>query len=290
MEALLTVILPVSLAVIMFALGIGLTLDDFARVARRPFVFLAGAVAQLAVLPLIAFALVGAFGMQGALAVGVMILAFCPGGVTSSVLTRLARGDVALSISLTAVLSLVSLVTIPLLVALTVGHFMAEAAPDVDISSLTLSIFLISTVPVAVGVGLRRLAPHLADRIERVLRPLALLLFLCIVLGAIAANWQALIDHVLQLGPVLVALNVAVLLVGLGVGRVFGLRHGIGRAMAIELGTQNATLGITLGALIATTGGVFSGYALPSAVYGVTMYLVMAPFVAWWRWRTRSAA
>ena len=106
----------------------------------------------------------------------------------------------------------------------------------------------------------------------------------------VIGNWQALIDHLLQLGPVLVALNVAVLLVGIGLARALGLRHGIGRAMAIELGTQNATLGITLGALIATTGGVFSGYALPSAVYGVTMYLVMAPFVAWWRWRARPAA
>ena len=290
LDALLTVILPVSLAVIMFGLGIGLTLQDFTRVVRRPWVFLVGAVAQMAVLPLFAFALVVAFGMQGAYAVGVMILAFCPGGVTSSVLTRLAHGDVALSISLTAVLSLVSLVTIPLLVALTVGHFMAAEAPEVDISSLTLSIFLISTVPVAIGVGLRHLAPGAADRIERIVRPLAMLLFLCIVLGAIAANWQALIDHMLQLGPVLVALNVAVLLVGIGLARAFGLRHGIGRALAIELGTQNATLGITLGALIATTGGVFSGYALPSAVYGVTMYLVMAPFIAWWRWRAQRPA
>lgn len=285
MDDLLTVILPVSLAVIMFALGIGLTLEDFARVARRPFAFLAGAVAQMAGLPLVAFLLVTVFGLDGALAVGVMILAFCPGGVTSSVLTRLARGDVALSISLTAVLSLVSLLTVPVLVALAVGHFMAAEAPQVDISGLTLSIFLISTVPVALGVALRHFAPRIADPVERAVRPLSLLLFLLIVLGAIAANLDALGQYLLQLGPVLVALNLAVLLIGLALARGLRLGPGTGRALAIELGTQNATLGITLGALIATTGGVFSGYALPSAVYGVTMYLVMAPFVLWWRRR-----
>lgn len=285
MDILLTVVLPVSLAIIMFALGIGLTLQDFARVARRPFTFLAGALAQVAALPLIAFGLVAAFGMSGSLAVGVMILAFCPGGVTSSVLTRLARGDVALSISLTAVLSLVSLVTVPILVALSVAHFMGAEAPEVDISGLTLSIFLISTVPVVLGVALRHFRPRLADGVQRVVQPLSTLLFIIIVVGAILANWEALIASLSLLGPILVALNLAVLFMGIVLAGTLGLGGRIGRALAIELGTQNATLGITLGALIATTGGVFSGYALPSAVYGVTMYLVMAPFVLWWRLR-----
>jgi len=285
MDTLLTIVLPISLAIIMFALGISLTLEDFARVARRPFAFLTGALAQIAALPLIAFGLIALFGIQGSLAVGVMILAFCPGGVTSSVLTRLARGDVALSISLTAVLSLVSLVTVPILVALTVAHFMGAEAPDVDISGLTLSIFLISTVPVVLGVALRHFRSALADRIEAVARPLSTALFIVIVLGAILANWAALVASLSLLGPIVVVLNLAVLFVGIALARSLGLGGRIGRALAIELGTQNATLGITLGALIATTGGVFSGYALPSAVYGVTMYLVMAPFVLWWRFR-----
>lgn len=285
MDILINVVLPLSLAVIMFSLGIGLTGADFARVVQRPRAFAIGAVSQVLLLPLAAFAVVQLFGLSGAWAVGLMLLALCPGGVTSNMLSKLARGDVALSVSLTAVISLLSILSVPLLAAWAVGYFMAAAAPQVSVTGLALAMFVITTLPVALGVAVRRFAPGFAQRADRPLAALATGLFVLIVLAALAGNWALFVSNLPHLGPALITLNVALMLLGMALARLAGLSVPEGKTISIETGVQNATLGITLAALISGQSEGFSTMALPSAVYGITMYLVALPFLAWFRRR-----
>lgn len=275
---LLTVGLPLALAIIMFTLGLGLAPADFGRVAARPRAFLTGAVAQLVVLPLTAFALLSLFPLPPGLAFGVMLLAFCPGGVTTNMLTRWAGGDLALSISLTGVISLVSVVTLPIFVALAAGHFLDTAPGAVNVTSLGLAMVAITLVPVLLGMALRAVAPALTARLEVPARVLGAVLFTVILLGALASNWSLFAGNIAALGPILVVLNLVLLAAGYGLARLVGLGPDSARAISIEGGVQNGTLGITVAGLLVALPGA-EGAALPSAVYGVTMYLVTLPVV-----------
>ena len=285
MDFLINVVLPLSLAIIMLSLGIGLTVADFKRVAERGMAFVTGAVAQVILLPVIAYLVVTAFGLPGEIAVGFMLLSFCPGGVTSNMISKLAKGDVALSVSLTAVISLLSILTVPFLAAWSVAHFMGESAPEVSVTSLAIAMFLITTLPVAIGVTVRHFATGLADAIDRPLSILATVLFVIIVLAALAGNWGIFVENLATLGPALITLNIVLMLLGLIIAGAFGLTWLERKTISIETGIQNATLGITLAALISGVSEGFSTMALPSAVYGITMYLVALPFVLWYRSR-----
>jgi len=285
MDILINVVLPLSLAVIMLSLGVGLTLADFARVLKSPKAFGIGAFAQIVALPVVTYATVRAFGLGPEIAVGFMLLSFCPGGVTSNMVARLARGDVALSVSLTAVISLLSILTVPALAAWSVTHFMGDAAPDVTVTSLAVAMFLITTMPVLIGVVIRHLANDFALRIEPFLSRLATLLFVIIVVAALAGNWDLFVENLPTLGPALIVLNLVLLILGLMLARMAALAWDQAKTVSIEVGIQNATLGITLAALIAGQADGFSAMALPSGVYGITMYLVAAPFVIWFRSR-----
>lgn len=282
MNILLDVVLPLALAIIMFSLGIGLTLGDFARVVQRPLAFLVGAVCQVLLLPLVAYALLMAFSIDGALAVGVMLLAFCPGGVTSNIISKLAKGDVALSVTLTAVISLAGILTVPVLTVWSINTFMGTDAPPVSITGLAVAVFLITTLPVALGVLTRHVAPGFATRAERPMTLLASVLFAIIVIAALAANWSLFAQNVVRIGQVLISLNLVMLGVGLLLAMLAGLGWSERKTISIEAGIQNGTLGIALGGLIAGGEG-FGELAIPSAVYGITMYLVSVPFVAWYR-------
>jgi BASS family bile acid:Na+ symporter len=243
--------------------------------------FLVGTAGQVVLLPLVAFALALLFQLPGELAVGLMILSFCPGGVTSNILAKLAHGDVALSVTLTGVISLLSIVTVPLLVAFSVSYFMGDAAPDVNITKLAFSMFLITAVPVLIGVAVRHFASGLAEKAEPVMSRIATVLFIIIVVAALAANWEVFITNLPILGPALIALNIILLLAGGGLARMFGLDGQEVKTVAIETGIQNATLGITVGSLIVENASGLTPFSLPSGVYGITMYLVTIPFVLW---------
>ncbi|EEE36220.1 bile acid:sodium symporter [Rhodobacteraceae bacterium KLH11] len=285
MDLLINVGLPVSLATIMLSLGLGLEAADFRRVVTRGYPFAIGAISQVLLIPLAAFVTVKLFDLPPEIAVGVMLLSFCPGGVTSNILSKFAKGDVALSVSLTAVISLLSIVTVPVLAAWSIGHFMGEAAPDVSITSLATALFLITTLPVATGVSLRHFARNLALRIDAPLSRLAALLFVLIVAAALAGNWQFFVENLGSIGLALISLNIALLLVGLGLARAANLSWNEAKTISIETGIQNSTLGITLAALITGTTTGFSPLAVPAAVYGITMYVVAAPFILWLRTR-----
>ncbi len=285
MDLLINVGLPISLAIIMLSLGVGLEIADFRRVLSRKYPFAIGAACQVVLLPIAAFTTVKLFGLPPEIAVGFMLLSFCPGGVTSNILTKLAKGDVALSVSLTAVISILSILTVPILAAWSITHFMGENAPEVSISGLAIAMFLITTLPVAIGVGLRRFATGFANRIENGLSKLATVLFVLIVVAALAGNWQLFVDNLGIMGAGLISLNVALLLIGLGIARAANLSWPESKTVSVETGIQNSTLGITLAALITGTDSGFSPLALPSAVYGITMYAVVFPFLVWFRQR-----
>ncbi|MBO6540692.1 MAG: bile acid:sodium symporter [Rhizobiaceae bacterium] len=283
MDLLITVFLPLALAIIMFSLGLGLTLDDFRRVFLSPKAFGIGALSQVVILPIVAYAVVILFRLPAELAVGLMILSFCPGGVTSNILTKFARGDLALSISLTGIVSLVSVVTVPLLVAFTADHFMGVDAPPVNVTSLAIAMFVITALPVALGMAVRHFAPGLTATIERFVERLAVALFVIVVVGALAANWTLFVENLAVLGPAVVVLNAVLLSIGLGIARLFALDGRQATAISIETGIQNATLGITVGSLIVEQASALPPFSLPSGVYGITMYVVSLPFVFWRR-------
>lgn len=285
MDSLITVFLPLALAIIMLSLGLGLTIDDFRRIVRKPKAFAIGAFAQLVLIPLVAYVLAVLFRLPPELAVGMMILAFCPGGVTANLLTKLAGGEVALSISLTGVISLVAVFTMPVLVVFAARHFMGVDAPAVNVTALGLAMFLITFVPVVLGISIRRFAPGFALSLDAVLSRIAVVLFVVVVLGALAANWSLFVANLALLGPGLVILNIVLLVAGVLLAKMFGLTRAEGKAISLETGVQNATMGITVGSLIVEQASALPPFSLPSAVYGITMYLVSIPFVFWLRRR-----
>jgi len=273
---LIDVALPLSLAFIMFSLGFGLTFADFGRVLTMPKAVLTGVVMQIVAVPLVAYLLLFIFNLPPAMAFGVMILSFCPGGVTSNILTKLAGGTVALSITLTAVVSLLSVVTVPILVAWAGATFLGEAAPEVNVLGIGMSMFAITAVPVIIGLLTRWVASGVADKIEKIVSAVALVLFLVIVAAALATNWDLFMANIWTLGPVLMLLNAVLLVLGVYVARALGLSGPDGLCISVEMGVQNATLGITVAGMVAQASGI-PEFAVPAALYGITMYIVTIP-------------
>ncbi len=217
------------------------------------------------------------------MALGLMILSLCPGGPTSNLMTRFGHGDVALSITINGVSSLAALFTMPLLVAYFVGHFLGAQAPQIDLGSLGLSMLLLTTMPVAAGMALRRYAPRLAQGLDDPMRKLSSLLLVILVAGALTTNWSLFVESLPTLGPSVVFLGCALLAVGLALARLASLGPAQATAIAIDTGIQNAALGIAIGSMIAGPDVGVPAYAVPSGVYGVTMYLLVIPFTFWRR-------
>lgn len=271
------IVLPVALAFIMFALGLGLTFADFARVARQPRDFLIGAASQLILLPAIAWLLVSVWSLPPELALGVMIIAAAPGGVTSNILTALARGDVALSILLTAVISLVCVITIPLIVVFAHDRLMGTAATgDISVAKTAISVFVIVTVPVSIGLMVRHFADRFARRFEPSARHISTVLFVIVLGGAIYQERGNVVTYFAQAGLVTLALNITMMGLAYGIARLFasGPRQRI--AITMECGLQNGTLAIAVAALLFGGGLV----AVPAATYSLIMFATALIYVA----------
>ncbi|MGR3711614.1 MAG: bile acid:sodium symporter family protein [Shimia sp.] len=273
---LIDVALPLSLAFIMFSLGFGLTFADFGRILTMPRAVLTGVVMQVVAVPVVAYLLLMVVELPPAMAFGVMILAFCPGGVTSNILTKLGGGTVALSITLTAVVSLLSVLTVPVLVAWAGGKFLGTQAPEVNVVAVGVSMFAITAVPVLIGLLTRWVAKGVAEKIEKIVSALALILFVVIVVVALATNWDLFMANIGSLGPVLMLLNAVLLILGVCVARLLGLSGPDGLCISVEMGVQNATLGIAVAGIVAQASGI-PEYAVPAALYGITMYIVTIP-------------
>ena len=270
------VALPIALAFIMFALGLGLTVSDFARVVRQPKDFFVGAVSQVVLLPLVGFILVTIWPVSPEIALGVMIIAAAPGGVTSNLLTAFGRGDVALSISLTAVISLLSVLTIPLIVVFAYGQFLGESVKgEVSIARIAISVFLIVTVPVLIGLAVRHYAKGFAERFEPVSRKISTLLFLLVLLGAIFQERNNIVDFYAEAGLITLVLNVVMLALAWLLGSLFGSGVPQRIAISIECGLQNGTLAIVV-ATVLFGGGTT---VIPAATYSLTMFATALIFI-----------
>ena len=266
----------------MFSLGVGLQIADFKRVLQRPVAFLVGALNQVILLPIVTFVVVLLFGISGEMAVGFMILSACPGGVTSNIISRFAKADIALSVTLTAVISLTSVITVPLILGLSFAYFMDQSADDINITATAITMFALTAVPVALGLALRAWKPVPMERADPILARVAGVLFAVVVVGALAANWQLFVDNLQLLGPALIVLLVVLSSIGFVVPRLLGRTVQEAKTISIETGIQNSTLGITIAALIVGAGG-FTAFSLPAAVYGILMYLIIIPVVFWFR-------
>ena len=270
------VFLPLALAFIMFALGLGLTGSDFLRVAKQSRDFFIGAFSQIILLPIIAFVLVKMWPIAPELAIGVMIIAAAPGGVTSNILTSFAKGDVALSISLTAIISLLSVITIPFIVLTSVGLLSnTNVTQDISLVNMSRDMFLIVTVPVLLGMLFRRFISVIASKFEPIAKKISTVLFVLVLLGAIAAERENVISYFAQAGLITLVLNVIMMVVAFCLAQLFGSKAEQKKCITIECGLQNGTLAI----FVATS--IFGGgmYVIPAATYSLIMFATSLIFI-----------
>ena len=281
------IFLPLSLVFIMFTLGLGLTINDFTNIIREPKAFGVGILNQMIILPVVAFIIVSLSGLTAEMAAGMMILACCPGGVTSNMITKLAKGDTALSISYTAVMSIATVVTLPLITGFSMLYFMEADAPPINILILGITMFLITAAPVGIGLLTHTKFQNFTKSFEPKASKISTVLFMIIVAGALASEWDAFITNVASLGPAIVALILTMLFIGYNSAQWFKMSSKRAITVAIESGIQNATVGITIGNIIMNQEAGLSPLSLPSGVYGILMYLVCLPFVFWYLQRKK---
>ena len=261
--------LPIALAITMLGMGLGLTLADFSSVFTKPKAFSTGVILQLLVLPLVAFAVISAMPMAAPFAVGMMILAACPGGATSNILTYIGRGDVALSVSLTALVSLVGFISIPLITAWALGAFMGAGAPDLPIGKTMLGVLVIVAIPIAIGMLVHKISPRLAAMAEQLVRPLSIIVFLVVVASIVYLERGNIVDYFLEVGIQVIALNLVMLLLAAMIANAMNLTGPQRTAITLECGLQNSTIGLTVALTILGN----TQMSIPLAVYGLTMLI-----------------
>lgn len=261
-------LLPLALAFIMFAVGVTLVPADFTRLFREPRAVVAGLIGQLVLLPLFAWGLAVAWRLPPEMAVGLVILGACPGGASSALITHLARGTAALSVTLTAITSVVALVSMPVVVQLGLQSFLGDRS-EIEFSILRLvrGVFVITTVPVALGMLLRALRPALVERWQAGLGRVATTLFVLIVIATFVSQRGPLLANLGTVGPAAASLNVAVMLSGVLLGQLFRLDRRDAIAIASECGLQNAALGIFISTVLLGAATL----AVPSVVYALLM-------------------
>lgn len=278
-DPLLTFFLPAALGIIMLGLGLSLSLGDFARVAKFPKPVLIGLACQLLLLPLACFFLAKAFGLAPALAVGLMLLAASPGGTTANLYSHLAHGDVALNITLTAVNSVIAILTMPLIVNLSLAYFMsADQAIPLQFAKVV-QVFAIVLCPVAIGMWLRSRFPGFAERMQKPVKIISALFLLLIILLAVAKDWRTFVDYAPAVGGAALAFNLLSMAVGYCVPRLLKLNLRQAIAIAMEIGIHNGTLAIALALSPALLNN--PTMAIPAAIYSLIMFITAALFGLW---------
>jgi len=267
------VFLPLALFIIMLGMGLGLTVADFRRVFTVPKPVLLGLAAQLVMLPLLGFVLAALFPLSPELAVGVVILAACPGGPTSNLVSYLVQGNVALSITLTAISSLVTVFTIPLVVNLGMQQFLGEAvALRLPFLSTVLQIAVITLIPVSLGMLLHRYAPRFARRVEKGVKWLSLFFLALIIVGLLVKERANVAGFFVQVGWVTLTLNVLAMGLGYAIATLAKLDHPSAKAISVEVGIQNGTLAIAIASTLLGNPTM----AIPAAIYSLIMFLTSA--------------
>ena len=271
-----TKIAPIALALIMLTLGLGLTTSDFTRVIKRPKDFLIGLICQVILLPIIAFVLIKIFNVQAALALGVMIIAAAPGGVTSNILTKFANGDVALSVSLTAIISLLSILTVPFIVIQSADllniNFISR---EISMSGISVKMFLVVTLPVIIGMLIRKFAQNFIIQKTALIEKISLILFILVFISIWLEEWDNIIMYISRAGIITLILNVIMMVIGFYVAKVFtsGIEQRI--CISLECGLQNGTLAVFVSTQL------FDDiiYLIPTASYALIMFATSIIFV-----------
>ena len=276
MNTVTDIVLPIALAFIMFSLGLGLSISDYARIFVKPKEFFVGFISQLIILPIIALILVFIWPLSPEIAIGVMILAAAPGGATSNILTSFAKGDVALSISLTAVISILSVITIPLILGISLSLLGTNLANEgISLMDIALKMFLIVTVPVLIGMLLKNI---LSD-FEGIAKKISTVLFFLVLLGAVLAERENVISYFAQAGLITLILNIVMMLIAFYLSKSLISNISQQRAITLECGLQNGTLAIVV-ANVFFDGGA---YLIPAATYSLIMYATALPYIYYLR-------
>ena len=272
-----TKIAPIILALIMLGLGLGLKIDDFTRILKTPKDFFVGFFSQLIILPLVAYLLIIILKVPPEIAIGVMIIAAAPGGVTSNILTKFANGDVALSISLTALISLISIITVPLIIFTSADLFgITDISQNISMTGIALKMFLVVTVPVILGMIIRKFAENFVNSKIQIFEKLNMILFVIFFIAAFYEERESFIDFLIQAGFITFILNITMMIVAYYLGKTFASGIKQQKCIALECGLQNGTLAIFVSTQIFGTDIV---YITPTAAYALIMYITGFIFV-----------
>ena len=271
-----TKIAPIALALIMLTLGLGLTTSDFTRVIKRPKDFLVGLICQVILLPIIAFVLIKILNVQPALALGVMIIAAAPGGVTSNILTKFANGDVALSVSLTAIISLLSILTVPFIVIKSADLLDVNyLSKEISMSGISIKMFLVVTLPVVIGMLIRKFAQNFIIKRTALIEKISLTLFMIVFISIWLEEWDNIIMYISRAGIITLILNVTMMVLGFYVAKIFASGIEQRKCISLECGLQNGTLAVFVSTQI------FDDiiYLIPTASYALIMFVTSIIFV-----------
>ena len=271
-----TKIAPIALALIMLALGLGLTGQDFLRVAKQPKDFLVGLICQLILLPIIAFLLLKIFNLPLEIALGVMIIAAAPGGVTSNVLTKFANGDVALSISLTAIISLISIISVPFIVFKSAELLeVAEISKEISMIGISMKMFLVVTLPVLIGMLIRKFATNFVMSKSQLIERISVLLFVIVFAAIWVEEWENIMGYIKQAGLITLVLNIVMMFIGYYVAKFLASGVSQRKSISLECGLQNGTLAVFVASQL------FSDitYLIPTATYAIVMFITSIFYV-----------
>ncbi len=271
-----TTLAPIALALIMLALGLGLSFDDFSRVLRQPKDFLVGLLCQLILLPIIAFILVKIYNPPLELALGVMIIAAAPGGVTSNVLTKFANGDVALSISLTAIISLISIISVPFIIFQSADLLgVTSFNENISMVGIAMKMFLVVTVPVILGMLIRKFATNFIVSKTKMIQRISIGLFVIVFISIWVEEWDKVISFITRAGVITLTLNIVMMLVGFYVAKSLIKGMAQRKCISLECGLQNGTLAV----FVATQLVDDIVYLVPTAAYALIMFVTSIIFV-----------
>jgi len=273
-----TKIAPLGLAFIMLGLGMSLTIQDFTRVYKIPKDFLVGFICQLILLPIVAFLLIKLLNTPAELAIGVMLIASAPGGVTSNILTKFANGDVALSISLTAITSLISIVSVPIIVFNSIDFFeITNVSKDISMTGIALKMFFVVTVPVIIGMIIKHFATNFVSNKALIIQRVSVFLFVLVFVAIYIEEWDNIISFIARAGLIALALNITMMVIGFYAAKSFTSGIAQQRCISLECGLQNGTLAAFVGTQIFD--GSSMVFIVPAAAYALIMMVTSIIFI-----------
>lgn len=272
-----TIILAISLIIIMFGMGLSLVKNDFIRLLQHPKAIIVGLVNQIILLPIIAYVLISIFDVGTDIAIGVMILAACPGGPTSNLITYLAKGDTGLSISLTTVNSLITIFTIPFVVDFALTQFLdADEMVRINKLQMVIQIFAIVIIPVSLGMALKRAKPIFADKMNNPVKIASAAVLFLVIIGLVLKKKEDLIPYLQQAGLTTLVLNITTMLIGLATAKIAKLNLAQSITISIESGIQNGTMAIAIASGILMN----DNYAIAPAIYSLIMFFTGGVIIA----------